>query len=860
MANKINPETIITSVVTKLVSQRYRNMSDRLWGKMLSHFPVIRADLAGINCSTMCIDGKNIYYNPNFVRDICLDAIEQNAETLLSDRLKFLLAHEIMHVIYRNVAEKRSDVTYAIPGPRDKAYKILHDMANGAWDAVINARLEKEFGENKVIKSRTKRDKNGNRTAVHNFCFYEGEIEKAWTQLFIEVCNKMNAKMARELNIEINEYPGGFFSSIDLFRKLYPRYDEQLNDKKRDKKSKDSKDKSQDESEQQNEQNRQQCDRQQKQDGEQKQEQGQEQEQGQGQKSSARSQNDREAGESDMESSDRQSGKGQSTQNQDSDERQPDWTDIDYLSGRDEESQDDEDRDSDEEDEESQDDDWEDDEDQEIDGEDGDRETKGQGGSTGRDSDDDSDWDEEEADENDNPYDEEESRNDQSKDRRLDKKRNSKQGKSDDRKSERNDEDRASDENEKSEDDDQEKDGKTGKGQKSSDGREAEGQDNRDDGDQQGKGKKQSQNRDADDNSREQDDRTQDGDSDIDTDADDSQERDNQSNADRQGKNEKRGQNKNKNTDRNSGDASGQDEGEPEEESKSDRVLREIAKQILGGDSTIDDHDKNDEIMKENDRTIQRKIDRVMQDVKREMEDIIRQAGSGALGTSILIDLCNKHFRPKPEPWYVGISLLLKSKIQEGRQIREKVPPIEMLTQVMTGNSVIQFEKADRRLDIAFAVDVSGSMDNDDVLSGVLKILAYLERNIPKGSQGHRFIFCQVDAGVEEWKEMRIPSREYSQWKKELAEKGFVRRGSGGTEFAPFFRKIADMKKKPDATIVFSDMYLYDYPEVEKAMEKFKNNVIWLCSNEEVPKDFYNYSLGRVYETSSLFDEPEISR
>ena len=65
----------------------------------------------------------------------------------------------------------------------------------------------------------------------------------------------------------------------------------------------------------------------------------------------------------------------------------------------------------------------------------------------------------------------------------------------------------------------------------------------------------------------------------------------------------------------------------------------------------------------------------------------MRHAGNSALGTSILIELCNRYFRPKPEPWYVGISLLLKNKIREGRQVREKIPPIEMLTQVMTGNS-----------------------------------------------------------------------------------------------------------------------------------------------------------------------------
>lgn len=557
MANQINPETIITSAVSNLISRRHRNMSDRLWGKVLSHFPVVRADLAGKKCRTMYVDGKNIYYNPNFVRDVCLDAVEQKAEALLADRIKFLLAHEIMHVVYRNITEKDKDTTYDIPGPHDKAYRVLHKMANCAQDAVINARLKKEFGESKIVKTFTKRDKNGNPIVkkdkngvfvlMGHLCFYEGEIEKTWTQLFVEVCNKMNEKMAQALGVEIKEYPDGFYRSIELFRSLYPEYDEKLG--KKNKKDK------------------------------------------------------------------------------------PRWQ----------------------------------------------------------------------------------------------------------------------------------------------------------------------------------------GDRDEDPDS-------------------------------------------PDEESEADKALNEIIQRMLDGDTTIDDHDQIAENMKENGRVMDRKLDRVMQDIRKEMRDAMRHAGNSALGTSILIELCNRYFRPKPEPWYVGISLLLKNKIREGRQVREKIPPIEMLTQVMTGNSVVQFEKADRRLDIAFAVDVSGSMNNDEVLSGVLKILAYLERNIPKGTQGHRFIFCQVDAGIEEWKEMRIPSREYSQWKRELAEKGFVRRGSGGTEFAPFFRKIADMKKKPDAVIVFSDMYLYDYSEVEKAMEKFKNNVIWLCSSEEVPKDFYNYSLGRVYETSSLFEEREISR
>ena len=602
MANQINPETIITSVVSNLISRRHRNMSDRLWGKVLSHFPVVRADLAGKKCRTMYVDGKNIYYNPNFVRDVCLDAVEQKAEALLADRIKFLLAHEIMHVVYRNITEKDKDTTYGIPGPHDKAYRVLHKIANCAQDAVINARLKKEFGESKVVKTFTKRDKDGNpivkkdkngaSVLMGHLCFYEGEIEKTWTQLFVEVCNKMNEKMAQALGVEIKEYPDGFYRSIELFRSLYPEYDEKLGKKNK--------------------------------------------------KDKPRWQDDRDEGRNDRQRAD-------TSEDQETEEKS-DGTERD-----------------------------------------GNR----QGG-------------------------------------------------------------RDEDPNEESEAD--------------------------------------------------------------------------------------------------------KDPDSPDEESEADKALNEIVQRMLDGDTTIDDHDQIAENMKENGRVMDRKLDRVMQDIRKEMRDAMRHAGNSALGTSILIELCNRYFRPKPEPWYVGISLLLKNKIREGRQVREKIPPIEMLTQVMTGNSVVQFEKADRRLDIAFAVDVSGSMNNDEVLSGVLKILAYLERNIPKGTQGHRFIFCQVDAGIEEWKEMRIPSREYSQWKRELTENGFTRKGSGGTVFAPFFEKIAGMKNRPDAIIVFSDMDLYDYPNVEKVAEKFRNNVIWLCSREEVPKEFYEHQLGRVYETSSLFEEPEISR
>jgi len=616
VAQAINPDVVMTSVVSDMIrrgTMRHVSLTDRLWGKLLSKFPVINTELVGEDCSTMCTDGRSIFYNPNFVRNICLDAMESGQEDSVSKSIRFLLAHELMHIVYRNTASDSRDITFKIPGPYDKAFEKLMDIANKSADAVINTRLEKEFGYS--VRGYKKRTPFGIFQA--QFYFLEEETEKAWTQVFVKACNAASEKMAERLGKDIKEYPDDFFGSIRLFRSLYPEYE---NDKK-NRKNRNRQDKNRQESE------------------------------------------------------DCQKGSGDSSAD-------PDFDDPD----------------------------------------------------------------EEESSEG------------------LVKAEKSRE------------------------------DGKSGKGVAS------DGKDEKDDGSEKGKSGK----------------------------------------------------------DRSSDSKDGKD-GEDKGLGDEDDEIDDAVDKALGGNSLMDDHNKNDEMMK-NSPVSKAKLDRAMQELQKEIQQEMRRAGQGAFPDSLLISLCRAYFRPKPEPWYVGITLLLKNKIREGRQIRERVPPIEMLTQVMTGNSVVQFEKTGRRLNIAFAVDVSGSMNDEEVVSGVLKIMNFIERNIPKGSHGHKFIFCQVDAGVEEWKEMDIPSRDYSAWKREIAEHGFVRRGRGGTEFAPFFKKIAEMKQKPDAVVVFSDMELYDYPQVEKEIGKLKNSVIWLCMNEQVPDEFYKYDIGRVYETSSLFERQEISR
>ncbi len=562
MDNSVNPEAIINSAVTSLTSKRRGGLTDRLWGKLLSHFPVVRADLAGIGCDTLCTNGKMIFYDPKFIRDVCIDAQEENKIHQLADTIKFFLAHELMHIVYRNITPDKKETTFAIPGPQDKAWQALHDMANMAQDAIINARLKKEFGI--FPQGHKERDKEGNVVRSYRFCIYEGDVEKSWTQAFVETCANVNRELAKELGENV-EIPDGYYENIALFRELFNKY---------------------------------------------------------------RKENKQEIN------------MGIPTNS-------------------------------------------------------------------------------------------------------------------------------------------------------SSPGSGSQGQPNKKD------------------NSEEQ---------------------------------------------NSAGGLGSQDQPEDGPQGQAvgglDEKIRKAIEKVLSGNTPMDNHDQNTI------EDVKKKIDRVMNEIRHEAA----RAGYNPQNCSVLITLAERYFRMKPEPWYVGISLLLKNKTSEGPQIRERVLPVEMLTQVMTGNSVVGFDRKSRQLDIAFAVDTSGSMSNEAMITGVLKILGYLERNIPKGSQGHRFIFAQVDAGVEEWREMRIPSKEYHAFKKAISSEGFRRAGCGGTRFEPFFQKIAEMKKKPDAVVVFSDMELFDYPEVEKACQKFRNNIVWLCSEETIPDEFYKHKIGRAYDASSLIDEITIAR
>ena len=104
---------------------------------------------------------------------------------------------------------------------RDKAWQALHDMANMAQDAIINARLKKEFGI--FPQGHNERDEEGNVVRSYRFCIYEGDVEKSWTQAFVETCANVNRELAKELGENV-VIPDGYYENIALFRELFNKY------------------------------------------------------------------------------------------------------------------------------------------------------------------------------------------------------------------------------------------------------------------------------------------------------------------------------------------------------------------------------------------------------------------------------------------------------------------------------------------------------------------------------------------------------------------------------------------------------------------------------------------------------------
>lgn len=305
-------------------------------------------------------------------------------------------------------------------------------------------------------------------------------------------------------------------------------------------------------------------------------------------------------------------------------------------------------------------------------------------------------------------------------------------------------------------------------------------------------------------------------------------------------------------------DEQDEQEGNPEQEAQE---IMDAIEDVLGGTGSVDDHEELETAMNNMDsdtaELVKNKLERALKDVA----EMAKNKGIGTQGKSILAKIAwEEFFTLKPEPWYMGLLHLFRQNIRYGRVVREKIPAPEMLSQIMGNKSIIHFDRKGKKVNLVYAVDVSGSMDNDDVVEGILRIAKFMERELPKGTQGHKLIFVQMDADITGWEEMTVPSLEYSKWLKSIKNREFTRTGCGGTAFAPLFEKINKMPVKPDGIVIFTDMGVYDFDRIEPLVKNYHTNVIWLTTMKSIPKEFKEHKLGKVYELNSLFDEIKRSK
>ena len=107
-----------------------RKLLQKVKNLMMARYPRFGSEIASVNLEyktdlkyhTAATDGKNIYFDPNYLASLSDD-----------DKL-FLIAHELMHIKFEHM--------FRITG-RDGKMRDL-SLWNQATDAIINANLERD--------------------------------------------------------------------------------------------------------------------------------------------------------------------------------------------------------------------------------------------------------------------------------------------------------------------------------------------------------------------------------------------------------------------------------------------------------------------------------------------------------------------------------------------------------------------------------------------------------------------------------------------------------------------------------------------------------------------------------------------
>lgn len=116
-------------------------------------------------------------------------------------------------------------------------------------------------------------------------------------------------------------------------------------------------------------------------------------------------------------------------------------------------------------------------------------------------------------------------------------------------------------------------------------------------------------------------------------------------------------------------------------------------------------------------------------------------------------------------------------------------------------------------IEIAYAIDTSGSMDTEEVREGLSEL-----KGVCDSFQGYKIHFFQCDDGIQQYKELTSYNFEFP---KKI-------RGRGGTSFVPVFEEIDKRGIRPGILVYFTDGY------GTAPTTKPGYSVIWLLTEQGV--------------------------
>lgn len=260
-------------------------------------------------------------------------------------------------------------------------------------------------------------------------------------------------------------------------------------------------------------------------------------------------------------------------------------------------------------------------------------------------------------------------------------------------------------------------------------------------------------------------------------------------------------------------------------------VMGDFPVRVDGKDSPTSNHDKH--WVEVFDTLTEEEKDLLVDDIKLDARDILERAineqrkSRGTVPARLEKKLADL-LRPTPVPW----KRLLNQFVTRSRQsklMRSLERPRKRW--INLGTTLYPGTKRDKTYHLAFLVDVSGSMSDADVATGLEELQAILRIN-----PDMQVTVGQFDTDMAEEPKVFTPRDD---------PKTFVRKRDGGTDFNAAFRVAQALEKKGkiDALIIFTDGYA-PQPVTESRPRNIP--VLWcLTEGGQHPCPGYGYEIRR---------------